>query len=70
MKYIRIFIIFFIVGQSTFSQKRISDSELSDMKTKIENEIVEFKKQIDTEDYSDHLQNPVFDRLKIISTSV
>lgn len=52
MKNLHIIIFLLLVVQTIHSQKRISDSEVSELKAKIENEIVDLRNQQDTADYS------------------
>lgn len=53
MKSLKILIVLFLMSQLAFSQVSISDSRLSEIKLKIENEISDLKKQLDTNDDSD-----------------
>lgn len=52
MKNLHIFIFLFLVVQSTLSQNRISDTDISAIKANIENEISDLSKRLATEDYS------------------
>lgn len=52
MKNLQIFFFLIPMTQTIHSQKRISDSDMSLMKAKIENEIADLSKRPDSEDYS------------------
>ncbi len=52
MKTLHIFIFLLLVVQTIYSQKSISDSDLSVLKAKIENEIADLSKRLDAEDYT------------------
>lgn len=51
MKNLHIIIFLLLVVQTIHAQKKISDSDVSELKAKIENEIVDLRKQQDTADY-------------------